>query len=110
MTGTPLEGAGAGAGDGSGTGFTAGEEGRIGAGAGKLGRGAGLGVLIGGTGEAGMGRTTAGEDRAGVEGRLGIGATADDGRGVADAAGCEAGTVAGLKIWNRTNRLSAPQH
>lgn len=91
MTGRPLEGAGGGRGDGSGTGFTAGsEEGRIKAGA----------------DEAGGGRT------AGVEGRLGGGATTglrDDAAGGGDA-GAGAGAAAGLKIWNRTNRLSAPQH
>ena len=48
-----------------------------------------------GTDEAGVGLTTAGEEARGV--RFGT-ATGLDSRGVVDAAGCEGGAVAGLKI------------
>lgn len=81
------------------------------------------GALEGEPGRGAGARKGASEDRAGSAGRSlirppvsgprvpagGVG-TAEDGRGVADAAGCKDEVVAGLKIWNKTNRLSAPQH
>ena len=78
--GRPLRGARAGTGVGSGVGLAAGSEERR---------------IKAGTDEAGVGLTTAGEEARGV--RFGT-ATGLDIRGVVDAAGCEGGAVAGLKI------------